>query len=348
MADKNIADESLQVLKSDLREKTPRRLYVFFGEEQFLLNHYLGMLKKLLVDPLTESFNFHRFTSENFDMQSFADSVENLPMMAESTMVQVDDVDLFKQDESGRTRLCEIFADIPPYCTVVLTYNTVEWKLDKRYAKLCEAVNHFAFPVQFPKQSQRDLISWITRHFSARQKKIAPELCAYLIEITDGTMTSLAGEISKISAYSGADTITRSDIDAVVEPVLDAVVFDMTNLLGSGKYGEALVSLQKLLKMQEEPIMLLGAIGGHFRNIAAARTLLDNGKGVSDLMKLRGMRDFAARKTIDCAKLFSRESCRKAMELILETDYAMKTSFDDKKRLLEMLILQLGQVSAND
>ena len=97
------------------------------------------------------------------------------------------------------------------------------------------------------------MIAWITRHFGAAGKRINPDLCAYLIDITDGTMTSLAGEISKIVAYSGANEIRRSDIDAVTEPVLDAVVYQMTDLLGQGEYGGALLKLQQLLKMQQEP-----------------------------------------------------------------------------------------------
>ena len=32
---------------------------------------------------------------------------------------------------------------------------------------------------------------------------------------------------------------------------------------------------------------------------------------------------------------------------ILETDYAMKTSFDDSERMMEMLILQLAQEGKN-
>ena len=91
-------------LKIDIREKTPGRLYIFHGEETFLMNHYLGQLRKLLVDKLTEAFNFHKLSGENFDVQSFAEAVENLPMMAESTMVWVDEVDIFKLPEADRER----------------------------------------------------------------------------------------------------------------------------------------------------------------------------------------------------------------------------------------------------
>ena len=340
-------NNAFQQLKTAIRAKEPERFYVFHGEERFLLGHYLEQLKKILIDELTESFNYHRLTNETFDIEVFADAVENLPMMAENTMVQVDDVDLFKLPEDERNKAGEILADIPEYCTVVFTYETVAWKPDKRFKKLHDAVSANAQVVEFEKQNQRDLIAWITRHFAAAKKNISSDLCAYLIDITDGTMTSLAGEIAKICAYSGADVIKKSDIDAVTEPVLDAVVFQMTDLMGQKKFGPALEKLQQLFKMQQEPIQILGAVGMHFRRLGTARTLLDNGRNSSELQKLCGIADYAARKTMDAARRFSPEFLKKASNLILETDYRMKTSFDEQERLLEMLILQLAQEARN-
>ena len=346
MAKKAPQTNALQELKNELKNKSLGRLYFFHGEEVFLLQHYLGQMKKLLLDELTESFNYHRLNNETFDIRSFADAVENLPMMAENTFVQVDDIDLFKMNEGDRTKMIEILSDIPDYCTVVFTYITAPWKPDKRLKKLWEAVDAGSV-VEFAKQDQRDLIAWVTRHFLARKKRITTDLCAYLIDITGGTMTALSSEIEKICAYSGADEIRKTDIDAVTEPVLDAVVFQMTDLLSSGRYDQALMKLQQLLKMQQEPLAILGAVGGHFRRMAVARTLLDNGRNSSELQKLCGIPDFAARKTMEAARRFRPEFCRKAAQLVVETDYKMKTSFDDSERLLEMLILQLAQEARN-
>lgn len=343
MAERQEKVSQIQLLKAAIKEKTPQRLYIFHGEETFLLNHYLQQLKKLLVDDLTESFNFHRLNNEIFDIQTFADAVENLPMMAEFTMVQVDDIDLFKLNEADRNKMSEILDDIPEYCTVVFTYATVSWHPDKRQKKFYTVIEDNATVVEFAKQEQRDLIAWITRHFLANQKRISPDLCAYLIEITGGTMTALSGEIKKICAYSGAETICKADIDAVVEPVLDAVVYQMTDFLGQKRYAQALEKLQQLLKMQEDPIAILGAVGGHLRRISMARTLMDQGKPYGELMSMYRMSDYPARKLMDSARRFSPEFCKKAAELVLETDYRMKTSFDEKERLLEMLLLQLAQ-----
>ena len=347
MAKQSDSPNQLQLLKQALREKRTDRLYIFYGEEAFLLRHYLGQLKKLLIDELTESFNYHKLTQENFDIQSFADAVENLPMMAENTMVLVEEIDLFKLPEDDRSKLAEAFADIPDYCTVVFTFETVEWKPDKRLKKLWDSVLQNATIVEFAKQNHRDLVAWITRHFAANKKRITPDLCAYLIDITGGTMTALAGEISKISAYSGSESITKSDIDAVTEPVLDAVVFQMTDLLGEGNYGAALVKLQQLLKMQNEPIAILGAISAHFRRMGTARTLLDNGKTAETLMKMCGLSDYPARKTMAATSRFPATFCAKASELILEADHNMKTSFDDQERILEVLLLQLAREARN-
>lgn len=347
MAKKTEQPEGLQVLKQAIRAKNPGRLYFFYGEEVFLLHHYLEQLRKVIIDELTESFNYHKLTAETFDIRDFADCVENLPMMAERTMVVVDEIDIFKMNEGDREKMIDIFSDIPDYCTVVFTYETTAFKPDKRLKKLWDAVNKHGELIEFAKQSQRDLVTWITRHFAANGKRINPDLCTYLIDITDGTMTSLAGEIGKICAYSGAEEIKKSDIDAVTEPVLDAVIYQMTDALSQGEYGSALIKLQQLLKMQHDPIFILASIGSHFRRLATARTLLDNGKTSNELMRLCSMGDYPARKTMSAAGRFGAKFYARAAELVLESDRQMKTSFDDPKRILEVLIIDLAQEVRN-
>ena len=46
---------------------------------------------------------------------------------------------------------------------------------------------------------------------------------------------------------------------------------------------------------------------------------------------------------MDAARRFSPAFCELSANLILETDYKMKTSYDDPERLLELLVLQLAQ-----
>lgn len=348
MAKEKFPVSSLLELKKALKEGKFARLYIFFGEETFLLNYYRQMMKKQLIEELTEAFNYHCLNQENFSVQTLANAVESMPMMAEHTLVWIDDVDIFGLSEDEREKVSGILSDIPDYCTVLFSYETQTWKPDGRFKKLYQTLITNAYTVEFPKQELRDLIPWISRHFAAGGKHISPDLCSYLVDLTDGTMTTLAGEISKICAFSGADTIVKNDIDAVVEPMLDTVVFQMTDLLGQGQYAQALIKLQQLLKMQEKPVAILGAIGNHIRQLSAARTLQDHGEGYTRLRSLfPKISEYGAKKIMNTGRHFSASFYDAAAELIMETDCKLKTSYDEPGRLLEMLIMQLAQEAKN-
>ena len=64
-------------------------------------------------------------------------------------------------------------------------------------------------------------------------------------------------------------------------------------------------------------------------------------------MRLCAIGDYPARKTLAAASKFSGRFYAKAAELVMDTDYKMKTSFDDSDRLLELLLLQLAQEARN-
>ena len=346
MAVKQREDSGLSDLKRDLKEKNPRNFYIFYGEETYLLHYYLDQLERKLLDGPAADFNVHRLTQENFSLEALRDSLEAIPMMAERSYIRVDDVDLFHLGESDRESLSDMLEDVPDYCCLVLVFETVEFKPDKKQKRLCEALGR-AKQVEFAKQSQRDLTAWVIRHFSARDKRISPSLCAYLIEITGGSMAALAGEIDKIAAFSLGPEITKFDIDSVTEPVLDAVVFQMTDAMGTGDYALALTKLRDLYKMQQEPIVILGAVGSNLRKISAAKVLSAHGRGADELMRICGMKDYPARKTMSLASKFSAAFCDRALHRVAETDMQMKTSYDDPKRLLELLVMELGQERKN-
>ena len=333
-------------LKNDLKQKSPARFYVLYGEEDYLRRYYAEQLKKQLLDELTEDFNFHRLTTENFSLQTLSDSLEALPMMAERSMVLVEEVDLFELPESDRERLTAMLADVPEYCCLVLTYT--DFKPDKRKKKLWDAIEKNAVLAEFRYQSESDLRAWIARHFRALGKQIAPELCTYLLQQCGLSMTRLDGEIQKICAFSGAETVVRADIDAVVEPTLDAVVFQLTDALAQRDFGAALERLQVLLKMQTEVIPIVAAVGAQMRRLNAAKILQTEGKVAQELASLCGIAPYAAGKTMTLSRRFSERFCRQAMLLCCQTDYQIKTSYDTPERLAEMLILSLAEEARHD
>ena len=343
MAKKADNTGAFQALKDALRRKQPHHLYIFHGEEDYLRTYYLGTLKKLLVDGPAADFNLHRFDARTMDLGAFSDAIDAIPVMSETSFIQVDDVDLYQLESADRDQMAALLSDIPDYCYIVFVYDTCPWKPDKRMRKYHAVIEQNAQIVEFTQQPERELMSWVARHFASHGKRITPELCRYIINLCGGSMSAMVSEISKVASFCTAQDIARSDIDAVVEPVLDAVVFQLTDAIAEGRYASALQTLRTLLKMQQEPIPILGAIGSQLRRAAAARTMIAAGKGPDALMKLYGMSSYPAQKAFGFARRLPDRFFDAALPLCAETDYQLKTSYDDPESLLELLILRLAQ-----
>ena len=348
MAKKPASDAAFDKLKFDLRNKTPEHLYFFHGEEDYLRTHYLNLLRETVLSDPAEDFNLHRFDAQTMRLTAFSDALDAIPMMAEASFVQVDDVDPYQLNADDRQKMAALLSDIPDYCYVVFVFDTIPWKPDRRMKTLTTAISQHAQVVEFARQSEQMLMSWVARHFDSFGKKIAPELCRYLIVQCGAQMTSMVSEISKIAAFSSAPVISKADIDAVVEPVLDAVVFQLTDAIAADSYGKALEILRALCKMQQEPILILGAIGSQLRRAAAARELSSHGRGADALMKLYGMGSYPAQKAFAFARRVPKPFFARALPACAEADFQMKTSFDDPERILELLILRLAQEAAHD
>ena len=347
MAKKTDNGAAFREFKAALRQKQPHHLYIFHGEEDYLRTYYLAALKKLLLDGPAEDFNLHRFDARTWDLGAFSDAIDAIPIMAEASFIQVDDVDLYQLPAEDREQLAELLNDIPDYCYIAFLYDTVPWKPDRRQRKFHAAIEANAQVIAFERQPERELMSWVARHFASLDKTVTPELCRYLITICGASMTAMAAEIDKIAAYCTAPAISRADIDAVVEPVLDAVVFELTDAIAAGRYDKALRTLNTLLQMQQEPIPILGAIGSQLRRASAAQILSANGKGPDALMRLYGLSSYPAQKAFDFARRVPQRFFDSALALCAETDYQMKTSYDEPEALLELLVLRLAQEASH-
>ena len=170
MAERKTPNKGYQKLKSDLSAGNIGQVYIFYGEESYLREYYLGELRKKLVPAGFEEFNYHRMEGKDLTVQSLSEMAEAMPMMAERTLIVVTDFDIFKLNEEQREKMVAFLEDIPPYCCVVFVYDTVAYKPNKTMKKLCKAVGDHVEAVEFRPADNSDLVAWIARRFKALGK----------------------------------------------------------------------------------------------------------------------------------------------------------------------------------
>ena len=345
MAEKRkTADSGYLKLRADLEAGTLGTVYIFYGEESYLREHYLSQMRRQLAPDGFEEFNFHRLEGKGLTVQALTDAVEAMPMMAQRTMVQVTDWDLFKLNEEQRNGLAALLADFPEYCCLVLVYDQTAYKPNKTYKKLCAALGAHTQAVQFKEQSQNEILKWISKRFKAAGHTIDAPAAEHLIFTCGSLMNGLIPEIGKIAAYAKGERITKADIDAVAAPVLEAQVFEMTRAVSKGDFNRAAEVLGSLLKLQGEPFLLLSLMGTELRKLHSARIALDTGRDRFWLMEQWNMRsDYAAKLLLENARRVTRSWCARAVRRCYEEDVRIKSvSGVDGAGELKLLLMELA------
>ena len=107
---------------------------------------------------------------------------------------------------------------------------------------------------------------------------------------------------------------------------------------------EAAAILGDLLKMQEEPIVILAALGSQLRRLYTARMAIDSGKDKYWLMELWEMRsDYPAKLLLQSAKRVSAQWCGDAVKMCQVVDLRMKSQRGaDPAEELKLLLARLG------
>ena len=342
MAVKKTQNDGYAQLRADMAAGTLAPAYLFHGEESYLREFCLSEIRRQLVPEGFEAFNFHRLEGKGLTAQALTEAVEAMPMMAERTMVQVVDWDVYKLPEEQRRGLIALLEDLPPYCCLVLVYDLLEYKPNRTYKKL-----YHVREVKFQPLNQDQLMTWVARRLKAAGHTIDVPTAEHLLFTCGALMNQLIPEIAKIAAYAQGERITRADIDAVASPVVEAQVFDMTRAVSRGDFDRAAELLGQLLTLQQEPFMLLSLMGGELRRLHSARIALDAGRDRFWLMEQWNMRsDYQAKLLLENARRVSRPWCARAVRRCCETDLRIKSvSGADGAGELKLLLMELAQTS---
>lgn len=300
-----------------------------------MLERSIINLRALLCPEGLDSFNYRRFEGKGLPVDEIEDAVNTLPAFAERTLIEIHDFDIFKSDD--KQRLYDLFSDLPEYACLVFIYSTVEYKPDGRQ-KINKEILKYASVVEFIVQDQDKLVKWIRRHFLDAGKNITASDAEYLAFITGGLMSTLNGEIEKTAAYSKQENITRSDIDAVVTPILDTVAYKLTDALVSRDNKRALQTLDELFQMREAPHKLIYSVSLKMRQLLVARICLEKNLGKTALMDICGIRhDFQASTLINTAKKATLTDCRSAVLFCSETALELNSTADPESRMVELV-----------
>lgn len=331
-----------QTLRKNIKDGDFARLYLFYGEEWYLREHSITMLKDAILTEGMEEFNFHTFTGD-FAFEDLQEAVDSYPVMQEKKLVLVREFDPFKANEATREKYTALINDLPETCVLVFAFGE-KWKPDKR-VKLFTLFSKVGEVVEFARAKQSELITWVKRRFQSVGKSIDTDLCEYLIFQCGNLMGGLIPEIEKVSAYAKEDAVTKQEIDAVISPCLETVVFDLTRTIVSKNYAKAIEMTEALDAMKESPIMVGALIAKQMRQLYAAGLVLEKRGTARDLMDVLKLNsDYIAKGILQSARGASIAWLRNSLILCEELDQKLK--FGEGFNVIREFIARLAESGA--
>ncbi len=329
-----------------LRDNGPQRLYLLYGQEDYLREQFLQSLKKACLPEGEDSFSFKRMDGAELDVRELSEAVNSVPFMTERSFVEVRSADINKLKDSDA--VIELLSDIPDYCTVAFV-QSAQFEPDGRM-KLIKAIREHGEELKFTVQSQGQLVDWINRRFAAAGKSVDLEAVQRLIFISGDLMSRLIPEIEKVAAYAQGERVTAEDVEAVAHHIPEAVIFSLSEHISRRNCDRAAETLAELLSdKNNEPIMLLALLGAQLRKLYAARLAVESGQGTKRVMDMCGIKyEFMAKNLIASARGFSLSQLRRAVELCAETDYKMKSSSLDDEELLTEVVMRIAAGESDD
>lgn len=323
-------DEFRALLKS--KDFSP--LYLFTGEEDFLQNHCLGEVKKALIDPAFEDFNYKCY----IEAPSFEDAdsfINALPLMSEKKLVVFNCCNMFAQALPDKAKWEKLFSSLPSY-VVCIVKETAEDK-GKKGSVVEQAVKNNGAIVNFEYLAEARLRQWLVKCAASMGKSLSDRDSSCVIAYVGQSMTLLRTEMSKICAKAEDFVITRNDIDSVISNRLEESVFNLIDAVFASRYDLAYSTLAKLEEANADPIGILALLSSQALSIYKAKLMLTQRMSVTEIKKSISRNPYAADKIMQKASRISMEKLEKLIAELVDGEYKIKNGLADAKNTLYMI-----------
>jgi len=321
-------------------------LYLIYGTENYIKQHYAETLRKKTVSPDFESFNFKRFEGKQTTLDDVNDAVEAMPFMSETKCVLVQDYPLETMSDTDAEKLTEILRDVPECCALLfLMLDTAPpSRKTKKWNAVFELFQKHGSVLEVNKKGTADLKKIIMGGVAKRGNAIDSATAEYFIVSVGNDLNLLLGEVEKLCAYCKGRAITQADVDMVAVKSLEASVFDIAKMLTQGRLDRALSMLDILKSQRAEPVMVHGALVSSFVNMYRVRVAAQAGKRPDALTAvIPGLNAYALRYAAQDAQNLPVKSLREALEELHRADSLLKGSAVENWLILEQTMAALWQ-----
>ena len=322
----------ITLFKSNLKNDNISGIYLFCGEEDYLVRYYLGALRsKIAGDEAFAIFNNPVFDGDEVDYNAIIEAVKAPPMMSDYKLIEWRHADLSKMKESELDSMEELISvcEEHPYSVVAFTANAdgVDFGTPKKPSTFIKRFDKQINILRFDKSTENQLYAWLKKHFDSQEVTVGLDTVKALVFRSGRSMDVLAGEVDKLCALvksRGKSIVTPEDVNEVASSTPECDTFALSNAILDRSRSRAYLALEDMKLRRVEPTIIIGMVAKTFDDLTAIAHLLDEGLGVGEIQSTLGMNEYKLKKYIPAAKKYGTDRLSAIISALAEADAGSK------------------------
>ncbi len=311
-------------------------IYIFYGLNTFLIDKEIEKLKRN-IDPLS----YEKYDLENSNMTDIVMHADEVSLFSSKQMIVVENAYIFmastnkKLPEQNIDGLEAYFKNPNP--NTILVFKVEKDKLDER-KKIVKLAKEKGYLKEYNKIDHTPkMVLDLFGEYS-----ITKEDATFLLERVGNNLSILEQEIEKIKLYKNEDkTVSKEDILLLTSQNIDTDIFNLIDAILTRDKKVAIQSYQEMIKLGEEPIMILVMLANQFRMIYQVKKLYQRGYSEKDISSELKVHWYPIRKTLGRMQQYDEDTLISYIQKLANLDIAIKKGEVDKGISLEMFILNV-------
>jgi DNA polymerase-3 subunit delta len=336
---------SIELLKKEMKDKIIRKIYLFYGTEEYLKKFYLKKLEDSL--SIGEYIDLNKIVLNEVDRyEKIIDSCETYPVFSNKKLVIVKDSGLFKAKVSTNSQksapknndFLDYLKNIPEYVCLIF----MEKEVDKRLS-IVDFIKKNGVLVEFPVQPIDEICSWIVKVFKTHNKIIDKSIAIKLAGFGNGTMMEILQEIEKIVLFlDERQSVTIEDIELICVKSIKVKVFDLTDAVARKDGKSALRLLGELIESKEPLYKIFLMIARQIRQMLQIKLLTEKSVDSAQIAQMMGISVYVIKKLQSQSNMFSAKGLEEVYRKCNNIDLDIKNGRINEKIAIEILVSELG------
>lgn len=334
-------------LKQHIQSRSFSCVYVVYGIDYYL---YQDTKRRFLKDcvPLEEQeMNTAVYNLQEVTLESAIADAESFSFFGDKKVVFIENAFFLTGDKTKgndqNTTLLEQYITNPNEQTILVLAVPSE-NLDKR-KKIVKLLQQQAQIIEVNPLNQQELQQYVDDYVAEQGVWLEKNAKEELLIRTQANLGVMIQSLDKLVVQIfPRSQIELNDVISGVQPSLESNVFALSEYLLDGKVQKAIEVYRDLILQKEEPIKLLAILLSQYRLMYHIELLRLEGYQLNDIASFLKQHPYRVQIVAKQSNRYTLEHLASVIQLLIETDYQLKSHPVDKNVLLELILLKISEI----